>query len=75
MPPVRTSMTPVEWGMLIALSLLWGGSFFFNGVAVKELPPLTIVFARVALAAATLHVVLAATGRRLPTLRTWPKCR
>ncbi|WP_223476661.1 DMT family transporter [Oricola indica] len=66
MPPVRTTMSPVEWGMLIALSLLWGGSFFFNGVAVKELPPLTIVFARVALAAATLHIVLAATGRRLP---------
>jgi hypothetical protein len=32
-----------EWAMLIALSVLWGGSFFFNGVAVKELPSLTIV--------------------------------
>jgi drug/metabolite transporter (DMT)-like permease len=62
-------MTPTEWAMLIALSILWGGSFFFNGVAVKELPPLTIVFARVALAAATLHVVMAATGRRLPGSR------
>jgi drug/metabolite transporter (DMT)-like permease len=66
MPPSRTSMTAAEWGMLIALSVLWGGSFFFNGVAVKELPPLTIVFSRVALAAATLHLVMAATGRRLP---------
>jgi len=66
MPPARTTMTPPEWAMLIALSLLWGGSFFFNGVTVKELPPLTIVFARVALAAATLHLVMAATGRRLP---------
>ena len=62
MPPARTSMTPTEWAMLIALSLLWGGSFFFNGVAVKELPPLVIVFARVALAAVTLHIVMAATG-------------
>ena len=53
MPTARTSMTPAEWGMLIALSLLWGGSFFFNGVAVKDLPPLTIVFSRVALAAVT----------------------
>jgi len=66
MPPARTSMTPAEWGMLIALSLLWGGSFFFNGVAVKDLPPLTIVFARVALAALTLHLFMAATGRRMP---------
>jgi len=69
MPPTRTSMTPAEWAMLIALSLLWGGSFFFNGMAVKELPPLTIVFSRVALAAATLHLVMAATGRRLPGSR------
>lgn len=62
----QVSMTSVEWAMLIALSLLWGGSFFFNGVAVRELPPLTIVFARVALAALTLHLVMAATGKRQP---------
>ncbi|GAB4352431.1 MAG: DMT family transporter [Oricola sp.] len=59
-------MTPTEWTMLFALSVLWGGSFFFNGVAVRELPPLAIVFARVALAAATLHAVMLATGRRMP---------
>lgn len=40
--------------MLVALSLLWGGSFFFNGVAVRELPPLTIAFLRVVLAATAL---------------------
>ena len=69
MPPARTSMTPAEWAMLIALSFLWGGSFFFNGVAVRELPALTIVFSRVALAALTLHLFMAATGRRLPGRR------
>lgn len=69
MQPARTSMTPTEWGMLFVLSLLWGGSFFFNGVAVKDLPPMTIVFVRVALGAAILHVVMAATGRRLPASR------
>src|SRR5271154_3320979 len=36
-------MTSREWGLLLLLSLLWGGSFFFVGVAVKALPPLTIV--------------------------------
>ena len=36
-------MTAREWGLLGLLSLLWGGSFFFIGVAVKELPPLTLV--------------------------------
>ena len=39
-----------EWTMLILLSVLWGGSFFFVGVAVADLPPLTIVTLRVGLA-------------------------
>ena len=43
----QRAMTIGEWGLLLLLSLLWGGSFFFVGVAVKELPPLTIVMARV----------------------------
>jgi drug/metabolite transporter (DMT)-like permease len=47
-------MTSREWGLLLLLSLVWGGSFFFVGVAVKELPPLTIVAARVTIAAALL---------------------
>lgn len=40
------------------LSVLWGGSFVFNGVALKELPPFTLVFLRVALAALILLPVL-----------------
>lgn len=59
-------MGPGEWGMLIALSLLWGGSFFFTGVAVKELPPLTIVALRLGLAALALHVMLRMFGQGLP---------
>jgi drug/metabolite transporter (DMT)-like permease len=55
-PPMRSS----DWAMLIALSVLWGGSFFFVGVAVREWPPLTIVLARVAIAAAALWAVVAA---------------
>ena len=39
-----------EWSLIAILSILWGGSFFFVGVAVKEMPPLTIVLCRVALA-------------------------
>jgi len=35
------SMSPYEWLLLIILSILWGGSFFFVGVAVEALPPLT----------------------------------
>jgi drug/metabolite transporter (DMT)-like permease len=47
-------MTAREWGLLALLSLLWGGSFFFIGVAVRELPPLTVAAQRVGLAAALL---------------------
>lgn len=36
-----------DWAMLGLLSLLWGGSFCFNGVVLKELPPMTVVFIRV----------------------------
>ena len=39
-----------DWSLLGLLSILWGGSFFFNGVVLRELPPLTLVFLRVALA-------------------------
>lgn len=55
-----------EWIMLIALSVLWGGSYFFVGVAVVELPPLTIVTLRVGLAAIALWTISLAMGQRPP---------
>ncbi len=51
------------WFRLVLLSILWGGSFFFAKIAVGELGPLTVVFARVALAALALDLALAAVGR------------
>jgi drug/metabolite transporter (DMT)-like permease len=56
-----------EWAMLIALSVLWGGSFFFNALALKELPPFTIVFLRVGLAALILNAALPLLRLRLPS--------
>jgi drug/metabolite transporter (DMT)-like permease len=64
---VNRSMTPLEWAMLVFLSILWGGSFFFVGIAVKALPPLTIVMLRVSLAAVALHVFIRVMGVRLPS--------
>jgi drug/metabolite transporter (DMT)-like permease len=61
-----------DWGLVLALSVIWGGSFFFIGVAVKALPPLTLVFLRVALAALVLNLVVPALGLRMPADRkTW----
>ena len=64
-------MTPREWCLLLALALLWGGSFFFVGVAVQTLPPLTIVTLRVGLAAVALHVLRRVVGQRLSTGHLW----
>jgi drug/metabolite transporter (DMT)-like permease len=61
------SMSPYEWLLLIILSILWGGSFFFVGVAVEALPPLTIVTLRVFLAAIALLAVVYFTGSRMPS--------
>jgi len=47
-----------DWLLLGLLSILWGGSFFFNGVVLKELPPFTLVLLRVALAALMLLPLL-----------------
>lgn len=52
--PASTSMSTRTWVMLFALSVLWGGSFLFIGIAVRELPTLTLVFLRVLIASLTL---------------------
>lgn len=58
--------------MLIALSMLWGGSFLFNAIAVRALPTLTIVALRVGIAALVLWLWLLARGDRLPNdWRIW----
>jgi len=69
MDTVNTKMGASEWLLLVVLSVLWGGSFFFVGVAVKALPPLTIVALRVGLAAIALNLIVRVTGLRMP--REW----
>jgi drug/metabolite transporter (DMT)-like permease len=63
---VKAAMGRREWGMLILLSVVWGGSFFFVGVAVRDLPPLTIAALRVGLAALALNAALRIFRVRLP---------
>jgi drug/metabolite transporter (DMT)-like permease len=61
----ENNMGPTEWLLLVILSVLWGGSFLFNGVAVKQLPPLTVVALRVSLAAVFLNLVARFRGTRV----------
>ena len=64
--PINRQMQPVEWILLLILSLVWAGSFLFNGIAVRELPVFTIVVGRVAIAAMILLLVLRWRGESLP---------
>ncbi|WP_293798931.1 DMT family transporter [uncultured Bosea sp.] len=58
-------MGPLEWLMLIALSILWGGSFFFNKLTVAEWPPFAVVQVRVGLAALALLLVVRIAGQSM----------
>ncbi|MEO0672784.1 MAG: EamA family transporter, partial [Pseudomonadota bacterium] len=64
-------MSNSQWLWLILLSILWGGSFFFVGVAVDDVPPLTLVAARVALAAiVVVPVAVLVLGQSVPMTAT-----
>ena len=72
MPPNDYRVDARDWSLLAVLSVLWGGSFFFNGAALRELPPLTLVFLRVALGAAMLLPLLRIQGIGFPKgVRGW----
>lgn len=65
-------MKPAEWGLLVLLSVFWGGSFFFVEIALHDFHPFTLVFLRVTLAASILVAVVYFRGQRMPSsLKTW----
>src|SRR5437868_1032009 len=70
--PIRLTMSATDWLLLVTLSVLWGGSFFFAKIVVLEVPPLTVAFGRVTIAAAILVVLARASGAVLPgTFAGW----
>ncbi|MER8627827.1 DMT family transporter [Mesorhizobium sp. M1143] len=62
----RGPMTASDWGHLLLLGAIWGGSFFFARIAVAEMHPLVLVLFRVAIAAIALQLYL---GIRGPSFR------
>lgn len=68
--PIASQLGASEWGLLLVLSLLWGGSFLFGRIAVAELPPMTVAWLRVSLAAAVLMAALLLAGE--PIRRALP---
>ena len=75
MPRTTSDHVPVmggtEWILLFVLAILWGSSFFFNGIGARELPALTFVWLRVAVASAALLVTLRFSGLTMPPGRVW----
>ncbi|HEX2527624.1 MAG TPA: EamA family transporter [Geminicoccus sp.] len=71
MNAIQARMDARDWAMLVVLSVLWGGSFFFVEVALRGIPPLTLVWLRVGCAAVLLHLFLRMTGRRLQLAGQW----
>jgi drug/metabolite transporter (DMT)-like permease len=67
-PEGRRSELGLELGLLVVLSFLWGGSFALIKIAVQSIPPLTVVAARVLVAAVVLALVARAPAMPLQAL-------
>jgi drug/metabolite transporter (DMT)-like permease len=59
-------MTFMEWTLLLLIAGFWGGSYFFTGVAIKELPVFAIVMARYAVSAPIMIMLIFWLGQRFP---------
>src|SRR6476660_8418878 len=64
-PMIRSQMNRSDWLILGVLALIWGGAFFFIGVAVRHVPPLTYVWLRLTFAAAAMWLYLTFKGQSL----------
>ena len=62
MPATPSRMSAIDWLMLAVLSVLWGGSFFFNALALAQWPPLPVLLVRVGLAALALLLAVRLAG-------------
>ncbi|MCY6379884.1 DMT family transporter [Hoeflea prorocentri] len=64
----NNTISATTWLLLFMLGAIWGASFFFTRVAVEYIPPLTLVFLRVFLAAIALHIYLIARNGGLSAI-------
>jgi len=55
-----------EFGLLLLLGFLWGIPYALTKISLESIPPVTLVAARVSLAAATLWIVAMMAGRKFP---------
>jgi drug/metabolite transporter (DMT)-like permease len=60
-------MSSADWGIIMLLSLLWGGAFFLIELGLRGFPPNTLVFLRMALAVPPMLLALWFLKEKLPT--------
>jgi drug/metabolite transporter (DMT)-like permease len=67
-------MKPQYWALIILLGAVWGCSFLFNAILIREISPLWVAAGRVTVGAAICWVVFFATRKKLPTdWRVYPQ--
>lgn len=67
-----TSINLTSALMLLGLATVWGGSFFFAEIALREVPPLTIALHRVFWAVPALFLVVCIKGLKFPrSFKVW----
>jgi drug/metabolite transporter (DMT)-like permease len=65
-------MGPIEWLLLMTLSVLWGGLFFFNELAIEGFDPFSATMWRAGIAGIALWVYLKLRGLSPPsTMADW----
>jgi len=60
-------MTLKDWLILIFISSMWGGSFFFNAILIENVGPWTLTAGRVTIGAIGVWVYVILSGRKVPT--------
>src|SRR5258708_10880018 len=67
--------SPLELALLALLGLLWGMPYALTKIALATIPPVTLVAARVALAAAVLWIIVLFMGCKIPARRDFVRGR
>lgn len=62
--------TLANWLSIIALGVIWGGTFMVVSIALEGYGPLTVACARTTLGAVGLYILMLVTGRKFPKM-TW----
>jgi drug/metabolite transporter (DMT)-like permease len=66
MPGRESAQRSIDFALILLLGLLWGSPYALTKISLETIPPITMVAARVTLAAATLWLVVMVRGYRPP---------